>query len=157
MSFANSELLPNIGRVILPLMGRSLPIRKNSQDCLRQFHADCRYLEQHLASDPTPNPNSKSNSSPLSESAVNGDGGNGEKRGGKARKYLVGEQLTLADLFTVGTMIFAVKVFHEVLEREYSGLMRWFRRVYEEPMFKDVVGELELLNVPYPKVADCEE
>ena len=120
MSFANSELLPNIGGVLLPLLGRPEVVRKNGEDCLREFHADCRYLEKHL----------------------------------QERRYLIAERLTLADLFTVGTMIFAVKVFHPVLYAEYPRAMEWFERVYEEPMFKEVVGELELLHVPYPKLPE---
>lgn len=54
-------------------------------------------------------------------------------------------------------MIFAVKVFHEMLGREYPSLMGWFWRVYEERMFKDVVGELELLDVPYPRLPEQEQ
>lgn len=123
MSFANSELLPNIGGVILPMLGRPQIVRKNSDDCLHGFHADCRYLEKHL----------------------------------KERTYLVAEQLTLADLFTVGTMIFAVKIFHPVLYAEYPRMMEWFKRVYEEPMFKKVVGELELLHMPYPNLPEHEK
>ncbi|RYP10919.1 hypothetical protein DL764_000355 [Monosporascus ibericus] len=123
MSFANSEFLPNIGGVLLPLLGRHQIVRKNSDDCLREFHRDCAYLERHL----------------------------------KDRKYLIAEQLTLADLFTVGTMIFAVKVFHPVLNEKYPHLMEWFHSVYEEPMFKEVVGELELFNMPYPKLPGHEQ
>jgi elongation factor 1-gamma len=120
MSFANSELLPNIGGILLPLLGRHQIVRTNADDCLRGFHADCRRLEDHFST----------------------------------RKYLVAEQLTVADLFTVGTMIFAVKVFHPVLYAKYPNMMEWFMRVYEEPMFKEIVGELELLDVPYPTLPD---
>lgn len=119
MSLANSDLLPAIGGVILPLLGRHITIRKNSEDCLRAFHADCRLLEEHL----------------------------------RKSKFLVGERMTLADFFTVGTLVFAVMVFHPVLEVEYPRLMEWFEEVYEVPMFKDVAGDLHLLNVPFPTLS----
>lgn len=124
MSFANSDLLPAIGGVILPLLGRHLTIRKNSEDCLRAFHTDCRLLENQL----------------------------------RKTKYLVGEQPTLADFFTVGTLVFAVMVFHKVLKAEYPRLMEWFGEIYEVPMFKDVAGDLHLLDVPFPTlpVGDAE-
>ncbi|KAK3370061.1 glutathione S-transferase [Podospora didyma] len=125
LSFANSELLPNLGGVILPLMHRPQVIRHNADDCLREFHNDCRVLEKHLSTD--------------------------------NKKYLVAEQLTLADLFTVGTLVYAVKVFHPVLKVEYPRLMEWFTRVYEEPMFKEVVGELELFDVPFPELPEHEK
>lgn len=120
MSFANSEMLPNIGGVLLPLMGRQLPIRMDSGDCLRGFHADCSYIEKHLAE----------------------------------RKYLIAEQLTLADLFTVGCMVFAVKVFHRVLFAKYPRTMEWFKRVYEEPLFINEAGELDLLSISYPELPE---
>ncbi|KNG44535.1 nad dependent epimerase [Stemphylium lycopersici] len=70
LSLANSDLLPAIGGIILPLLGLPLAIRKNTQDCLRALHADFKLLEAHL----------------------------------QDSRYLVGEQVTLADLFTAGTM-----------------------------------------------------
>jgi len=116
MSMANSELLPNIGGVILPLLGRHMAIRKNGEDCLRAFHADCKLLEKHL----------------------------------QKNRYLVGGQRTLADFFVVGTLVFAYMVFHKVFEAEYPRLAEWFVEIYEVPMFKDVAGELHLLDMPFP-------
>ena len=34
MSMANSDMLPAIGGVILPLIGRHLAVRKNKEDCI---------------------------------------------------------------------------------------------------------------------------
>lgn len=120
MSLANSDLLPAIGGVILPLIGRRLAVRKNSEDCLRAFYTDCKLLEKHL----------------------------------QMNKYLIGDQLTLADFFTVSMLVFAFMVFHKVLHAEYPRLTEWFNGVYETPMFKDVAGELHLLNVPFPTLAE---
>ncbi|KAL9038602.1 MAG: hypothetical protein Q9214_005212, partial [Letrouitia sp. 1 TL-2023] len=64
-------------------------------------------------------------------------------------KYLVGDTLTLADFFTVGAMMFGVMVFHTVLQKDYPRLMEWFYEVYEVPMFKDVAGDLQLLDIPF--------
>ncbi|KAK4208421.1 glutathione S-transferase [Rhypophila decipiens] len=48
MSLINSEMLPAIGGVILPLMGRKLDVRLDRDDCLRVFYRDCQVLEDHL-------------------------------------------------------------------------------------------------------------
>ena len=122
MSFANSDLLPVIGGVILPLIGKPLAVRKNSEDCLRTFHTGCKVLESRL----------------------------------RESKYLVGEQQgpTLADFFTVGTFVFAYAVFYEVLRKSYPRLVEWFEEVYEMPMFKDVAGDLRLLDVPVPTLPE---
>ena len=120
MSIANSDLLPAIGGVILPLLGKPQIVRKNSEDCLRAFYTDCRLLETHL----------------------------------QKHQYLVGDQVTLADYFVVGVLVFAVMVFHKVLYKEYPRLMEWFEEVYEVPMFKEVAGELHLLDLPYPTLPE---
>lgn len=116
MSLANSDLLPAVGGVILPLIGRHLDVRKNSEDCLRAFHADCKLLENHL----------------------------------QKNKYLIGDMVTLADFFTVGMLVFPFMIFHKVLHAEYPRLTEWFNRVYEMPLFKDIAGDLNLLDVPFP-------
>lgn len=120
MSLANSDLLPAIGGVILPLIGKRLTVRKNSEDCLRAFYADCQVLEKQL----------------------------------QKSRYLAGERLTLADFFTVGTFVFAFAVFHEVLRKEYPRVTEWFGEVYEMPMFKDVAGELRLMDVRIPTLPE---
>lgn len=65
-------------------------------------------------------------------------------------RYLVGDQVTLADLFTAGTMVFGVMVFHAMLKKKYPRVMEWFLEVHEIPVFKDVVGELRFLDLPMP-------
>lgn len=122
MSFANSELMANIGGVILPLVGRYQPVRMDKEDCLRRFHMDCARLEGHLQ---------ESN-----------------------RKYLVGDQLTIADLFTVGCMVFGVKVFYKVLLDKYPRMTSWFLEIHHLPIMKDVLGEFEPLNIPVPELKE---
>ncbi|KAI1758541.1 glutathione S-transferase [Hypoxylon sp. FL1150] len=120
MSMVNSEMVPNIGGVMLPLLGRPQPVRKNSEDCLRRFHIGCKRLDTHL----------------------------------QRSRYLVGDQVTLADLFSVGAIIFAVKIFHKVLEARYPRLFSWFHEVYEIPMFKEIVGEFEPFDMPVPMLPE---
>lgn len=123
MSLANSDLLPAIGGVIFPLIGRTAEVRKNGDDCLRAFHTDCKLLDTHL----------------------------------QQNKYLIGDHLTLADLFTVGLLQFAVMTGHKVLKEEYPRLTEWFHQVYEIPMFKAVAGDLHLLDVPFPTLPQAEK
>lgn len=120
MSRANSDLLPAVGGVILPLIGRPVPVRMNGEDCLRAFYQHCGLLEGRL----------------------------------RASRYLVGGEPTLADFFTVAMLVFPFMVFHEVLHKEYGRLTEWFNEVYEVPMFKDVAGDLHLLDVPFPRLPE---
>ncbi|KAF1960494.1 glutathione S-transferase [Byssothecium circinans] len=120
LSLANSDLLPAIGGIILPLLGLPLAVRKNTQDCLCALHADFKLLEAHL----------------------------------QDNKYLVGDEVTLADFFTAGTMVFGVMVFHAMLREKYPRVMEWFLGVHGMPLFKDVVGELKYLNVPVPALEE---
>ncbi|OTA56058.1 glutathione S-transferase [Hypoxylon sp. EC38] len=71
-------------------------------------------------------------------------------------RYLVGDQVTLADFFTVGMLKFPFMLGHKVLHVEYPKLREWFGRVYETPMFKDVAGELHFLDVPFPALEEDE-
>lgn len=130
MSFLNSNTLPAAAGVILPLTGIPLAVRKNVQDCLRAFYKDCQVLEDHLAS---------SSSGTASE-------------GTGTRKYFVGEQLTVADLFAAGVVQFVATVFHRALKAEYPRLWEWFCQMYETPAFREVAGELVLLDLPVPEL-----
>ncbi|EMR67231.1 putative elongation factor 1-gamma protein [Eutypa lata UCREL1] len=116
MSLANSDLLPNAGGVVFPLIGRTLPVRKDHQDSLRAFHEDCRLLESHLSTN----------------------------------KYLVTDHVTLADFFTASMMKFPFMLGHKVLHAKYPRLTEWFNRVYEMRMFKEVAGDLHLVDAPFP-------
>nr|WEI48466.1 PtlF [Pestalotiopsis rhododendri] len=67
------------------------------------------------------------------------------------RKYLVGDDLTTADFFIVAMLVDAYRVFHPVMDSDYVNLMRWFHEVYQLPIYKNMAGELKLLNLDYPK------
>lgn len=72
-------------------------------------------------------------------------------------KYLVGDQVTLADLFTAGTMVFGVMVFHAILREKYPRVLEWFLEVHGMPVMKGVVGELRFLDLPVPVLEEGDE
>ncbi|KAI0182300.1 glutathione S-transferase [Xylaria flabelliformis] len=125
MSFANCDFMPAIGGCILPLIGRPVTIRKKTDDCLRAMYKHCQVMDDHLAL--SANNNKDSN---------NDDNGFGSG-------YLVGEKLTVADIFVASLLFGLFKVFHPVVHEKYPSLTRWFYAQCEMPMFKDVAGEFE--------------
>ena len=68
----------------------------------------------------------------------------------KANRYLIGEQLTIADFFLVSMLTAAFMGFDKVLRAEYPSMTRWFDEVYNIPMYKEVAGDLHMLNLPFP-------
>jgi elongation factor 1-gamma len=48
MSFANSDLLPAIGGILLPLIGRRQIIAQDADDSLKALRARCQVVNQHL-------------------------------------------------------------------------------------------------------------
>ena len=68
----------------------------------------------------------------------------------KETTYLVGEQVTLADFFHVGLLAPTFMVAHQVVHTNYPSLTRWFYEVYSIPMFKEVAGDLPMLDIPFP-------
>ena len=68
----------------------------------------------------------------------------------KTSRYLVGDRLTVADFFMVGMLFGGFMIFHKVFHPEYPSLTRWYYEVYNEPMYKEVAGEIRLMDLPYP-------
>jgi elongation factor 1-gamma len=70
------------------------------------------------------------------------------------RKYLVGERLSLADLFVVGIVAGAFKFFLDKTWREeHPAVTGWFGDVHSQPMFAETAGmpvfaEKAMPNVP---------
>jgi len=75
--------------------------------------------------------------------------------------YLVGERLTLADLFTVGIMARGFQYFFDAKWRaENSNVARWYETVYNQPIYSSITKPLELIetaieNKPPPKPKDA--
>ncbi|KAI0002793.1 glutathione S-transferase [Xylariaceae sp. FL0662B] len=64
-------------------------------------------------------------------------------QGGK--KYLVGEQLTLADVMVAGPLFLAFKLFADAEMRKGApGVVAWIQGIAEIPEFKKFFGNLEL-------------
>lgn len=123
MSFANGDLLPAIGGIILPVIRQPIEVHMDGQDCLRVLHRDCRLMEEQL----------------------------------QKTRYLVGEQLTLADLFTVAMLQGAYMLLHRVLKPTYPWLAEWVNEIFALPMFQSIAGPLHELNLPVPALLESEK
>jgi elongation factor 1-gamma len=61
--------------------------------------------------------------------------------------YLVGERLTLADLFAVGILGRGFQYFFDKAWRaENPNVTRWYETVYRQPIFSGVVGDLKFID-----------
>ena len=129
MSFANSEILPALGGWFNPLIGRQRFVKEdvdaNQNATLKRF----QILEEHLASNQT---------------AVKGDDA----------VYLVGDSLTLADLFVAGIVAGAFMFFLDRNWRaEHPACTEWFERVAGLEMMEAVVGKAVLTEQAMPSVS----
>lgn len=65
--------------------------------------------------------------------------------GGK--QYLVGEQLTLADIMVFGALYFALTfLFDEELRNKTPETVRYLKAMSEQPVFKNAFGELKMVD-----------
>ncbi|KAI6354121.1 hypothetical protein MCOR25_008739 [Pyricularia grisea] len=63
--------------------------------------------------------------------------------------FLVGERITLADLFSVGIIARGFEFFFDTKWRqEYPNVTRWYTTVYDQPIYSAVAPKLELLETP---------
>ena len=106
MSFANTEMLPNIGGWFRPLIGRDPYNKKSVEDHAKAANKAIDVLEQHLL----------------------------------VHTFLVGERMTLADLFTASLI---ARGFEYVLDTQWrSGnpnTTRWYETVTAQPTWKAIV------------------
>jgi hypothetical protein len=71
--------------------------------------------------------------------------------------YLVGERLTLADIFTATGLVRGFEYFFDKKFRDANpNLTRWYETVYNQPVYKEIAGELKFIdealkNVPPKK------
>ena len=74
--------------------------------------------------------------------------------------FLVGQRLTLADLFTAGILSRGFEFFFDKKWRsEHPNVTRWYETVYHQPIYSSVVGKFELIdeaikNAPPPKAKE---
>lgn len=65
--------------------------------------------------------------------------------------YLVGERLTLADLFVTGVVAGGFMFFFDKAWRaEHPAVTRWFEHVYAQPIYADVAGRPVLVEKAIP-------
>ncbi|XXH00229.1 importin-alpha export receptor [Hypoxylon texense] len=63
--------------------------------------------------------------------------------------YLVGERITLADLFAAGIISRGFQFFYDKAWRsEHPNVSRWYETVYNQPIYTDVAKPFELLDTP---------
>lgn len=61
--------------------------------------------------------------------------------------FLVGERITLADLFAAGIIARGFQyLFDKQWRSEYPNVTRWYATVYNQPIYSAVVGELEFID-----------
>ncbi|KIA75637.1 elongation factor 1 gamma subunit [Aspergillus ustus] len=130
MSFGITELLPAQGGWFNPLIGRApfdkTAIEKSKADTLSLLGI----LDAHL----------------LLQSQ-------GQDRGRERGEYLVGERVSLADLFVVGIVQGPFRLFLDPQWREaHMGVSGWFERVHSLPIVTSVAGRAVLAEVEMPIV-----
>lgn len=75
----------------------------------------------------------------------------------KKNRYLIGDQLSVADFFMAGIISAGFMVFHKVFHADYMSMTRWFNEISNMPMYKDVAGVVPLLDLPFPTLPAVEE
>lgn len=67
--------------------------------------------------------------------------------------WLVGERLSLADLFVTGVVAGGFMCFFDQAWRaEHPAVTRWFELVYAQPLYADVAGKPVLVDKAMPNV-----
>ncbi len=65
--------------------------------------------------------------------------------------FLVGERITLADLFAVGMLSRGFQyVFDKQWREEHPNVTRWYETVYNQPIYSAVVDKLEFIETAIP-------
>ena len=115
MSFANSEVLPNVGGWFAPLLSQAPYNKKNVDDHSKAALAAVDVLEQHLL----------------------------------VNTFLVGERITLADLFSAGILSRGFQfLFGKEFRAEHPNLTRWYETIYNQPIYSAVVDKLQFIEEP---------
>ena len=113
MSFASTEIVPPIGSVVWPLIGRGPFNKKNIDESLKAANQAVGVLDQHLL----------------------------------VNTFLVGERITLADLFTTSCLArgFA-HLFDKKWRADNPNVTRWYETVYNQPIYSAVVDKLQFID-----------
>ena len=72
--------------------------------------------------------------------------------------YLVGERLTLADIFTTSIIGRGFQLlFGKEWRAENPSITRWYETIYNQPIFSDVAPKLEFIENPIPNAPPKQE
>ena len=113
MSFANTEIIPPIGGVVRPLIGRDPFNKKNIDESLKAANQAVGVLDQHLL----------------------------------VNTFLVGERITLADLFTTSCLARGYQyLFDKKWRADHPNVTRWYETVYNQPIYSAVVDKLQFID-----------
>ena len=124
MSFANSEILPTLGGWFNPLIGRRPYNKQEVEEGMTGTLQRMEILEKHLGKS-----NSTSNES----------------------LYLVGGQLSIADLFVAGVLAGGFMFFFdEAWRKEHRAVTRWFEHISAQPILADVAGKPVMVEKAIP-------
>lgn len=117
MSFANTEVVNQLGNWFRPLVGRDPYNKKNVDDAQKAALKAVQVLEEHLL----------------------------------VNTYLVGERLTLADLFTAGAVTRGVQYFFDKKWREeHPNFTRWYETVTNQPIYSSVAEKIPFITEAIP-------
>jgi elongation factor 1-gamma len=112
LSFANSEILPNLGDWFQPLVGRMPYNKKHVDDAHKATLARLQVLEEHLL----------------------------------VNTYLVGERLTLADLFTTSLLSRGFQyLFDKKWREDFPNTTRWYETIRNQPVYAEVGGKVDFI------------
>ncbi|KAB2571425.1 Translation elongation factor [Lasiodiplodia theobromae] len=113
MSFANSEILPNLAGAFRPIIGKAPYNKKAVEESLKTALKNAAVVEQHLTHN----------------------------------TYLVGERLTLADIFAVSLFSRGFEYFFDKKWRsENPATTRWFETVWNQPLWLAVSEPFKFID-----------
>lgn len=122
MSFANTEILSALGSWFNPLIGRQRFVQQDVERGRELTLFVMQVLDSHLQAKPEP-----------------GQG------------FLVGERLSLADLFVVSIVSGAFRFFLDAdWRRAHPACTRWFTSIHGLPIYRNIAGDPALAESEMP-------
>jgi elongation factor 1-gamma len=115
MSFFNTEVHPNLGAWVKPLIGATPYNKKAVDDVAKEVARAVDAAEEHLTH----------------------------------HTYLVGERITLADLFSAGLLYRGFQYFFDKQWRQqHPAVTRWYETIVNQPIYTAVAEKLPFLETP---------
>lgn len=151
MSFTNTDVVSRVAAWVRPLVGYTLYNAAAVCAAQKGTEVAIQVFEDHLSGSPRAGAfengvsdhdnDDDDNDNELPSAALK------QARPG-ARRYLVGEQLTLADLMCAGLLSFGFsKVFDRAWRERYPHFVRWYVGVTEDEAYRAVVPSSGMVEV----------